>query len=92
MEMKIYKDATSFGVCVEGVDPYSEEATAILDLIEPEFKTCSMPDCNDKCVRVGVFEHGRKNGVDSEFRGLCERHKNHGILNLSGGWDLDMYG
>ena len=86
-QMFMYKTPDAFGVCVN-VRPYSVEATTILELIEPSITKCHMPDCDEEAVRVGVFavmSPGDGAGDHSEFRGLCERHKQFGQWN--GAWE-----
>lgn len=80
--------ALAFGVCFN-VEPYSAEATMLLDIVEPLIDNCHMPSCKKPAVRVGVYgvmDAGKKD--DSEFRGLCEAHKQTGVWNNDGGWSL----
>jgi len=79
--MNIYRSPLAFGICID-VDPHSKEATELLDILEPQIKNCNMPDCTEEAVAVGIYETPVRNSdsrFDSEFRGLCERHKTAGV-------------
>jgi hypothetical protein len=80
---QLYPSTTACGLCAD-VDPRSEKAYEILEIVEPHMTKCNM--CGDEAVRVGVFDDN--NG--SEFRALCERHKQFGKWNgydAAFGWD-----
>lgn len=85
--IKFYRTATAYGICC-AVDPYSPIATMIMNVLEPYINKCNMPRCDEPAVRVAVFsveKPGEGKGEDSEFRGLCERHKTQGMWNNDGG-------
>jgi len=88
--MTFYKSSLAYGVCAN-VDPASPLAMSILDELEPQMNECHM--CGDVAVRVGIFEtpnrtNDRKKA--SEFRALCERHKQFGMwsdADTAWGWE-----
>lgn len=75
--LTMYTCPTALGICVN-VRPDSLAASVTLDIIEPLIDKCHMPECNEDAVRVAIYGvelPGNNGRVDSEFRGLCERHK-----------------
>ena len=77
---KPFRTSTSFGLCYK-VNPDSNLATLLLQILEPIIEHCDMPDCNHKAVRVGIFSvpSNLTNSDIAEFRGLCDRHRQFGI-------------
>ena len=77
-KVTFFRDGLSLGLVARNVSPYSRRASLFLNLLSPIIHKCH--HCGDKAVRVGAFARlGRKN--QTEFRGLCERHKNFGRWN-----------
>jgi hypothetical protein len=83
MKTKFYKMAIALGVCAD-VKAGTKESDEILESIE--YTTCDMPDCNEPSVRIGVYPVDKN---ITEYRQLCERHKNIGIWSDTGGWDIE---
>lgn len=79
--MDFYTSSVSFGICAD-VAPYSKQTTKLLNIVEPLISKCNMPNCSEVAVRVGIYATPNRKSdgkFASEFRGLCERHKQQGM-------------
>lgn len=94
-KLPFYCSTVAYGFVLDGVSPYSTDASKILDAIDPYLFTCNYPSeivstvggshytyksCGQPAVRTATFSaEPRKSKEATAFAGLCERHKQVGI-------------
>lgn len=77
--VKLFKMSCAYGVCSK---VYNED---IANSLTYQMSKCDMPGCHEPSVRLGIYEDDDY----TEYRQLCERHKNIGIWGNNGGWDIE---
>jgi hypothetical protein len=64
------------------IDPYSEQAGRIAEVLADIADRCGYPDCGSEVVGCAV--HAANHRTESSFMPVCERHKGWEFAKLTG--------